>query len=104
VPFNGAGQFRFALVGPQGAILWTSGDVTLSVANGAYAAHLGDAAAGMPALAAATLHSSPAPALRVWFKEASQGWQQVGEDVSIGGAGPAAEGGITGAQANAILA
>jgi protein-disulfide isomerase len=103
-PFHGAGQFRFAIVGGDGTVLWSTKDVDLLVRNGVYTARLGDAAAGMAPLPAGSL--SGAPLLRVWFNDRKRGWQQAGGDVPLAGAAAkvAEESSMTGAQAAAILA
>ena len=92
VPFSGAGHFAFIIQDANGAILWTSGDipfegrtnlppgtVNLPVKDGGYSIRLGDPAAAMPALDAASLLRASGPKLQVWFNEGRRGWQLAGD-------------------------
>jgi len=98
-PVDGPAQMQFAIVNEQGAAIWKSGLVTLSVSNGVYNVALGDTAAGMPVISSDLLKAGAR--LRISYQDKGGHWQQVGDDVSLAGA---ANTNISGAQADAILA
>jgi hypothetical protein len=95
--FNGAGQFKFALVrGPGPTLLWkndgSAGNtepaaaVSLSVANGLVMTTLGDTALANMTAIPATVFEQPDVRLRVWFNGGA-GFQQLTPDqriVSVG--------------------
>ena len=125
--FSGDGFFVFGLHDTDGVILWASGDFPfagstnqpraawrLAVRDGVYRVRLGDTAAGMPALNTTALRSARDPFLRVWFNDGKRGWQTAGDTPvkpalatitanNPAAAAPAANAGISGAQADAIL-
>lgn len=98
-PFNGDGQFKFAIVNPDcvsdppGAAcntLWsndntsTTGDeplnaVTLPVTDGAFSVKLGDSSLGMEEIPAGVF-DDPETYLRVWFDDGVNGPQQLSPD------------------------
>jgi hypothetical protein len=87
VPFDGSGQFKFALVDATGSIThWTndgtlSGQplthVTIPVTRGLYSVLLGDAP--MTPLAA-TVFNNADVRLRVWFNDGTKGFQLITPD------------------------
>jgi len=98
-PFNGAGQFRFALVDAAGKVVWTSGPVskeagipqaavTLAVTNGIYVVALGDQRLGMQPVAPALAARAGTLKLRIWFDDGTHGIGQVGPDQPLAGAQP----------------
>jgi protein-disulfide isomerase len=116
--FSGDGFFFFSLHDTQGTILWASGDFPvagstkqpraawrLPVRDGVYSVRLGDTTNGMPALNTAALRSAHEPFLRVWFNDGKRGWQPTGDTPlnPAPGTQPSIQGGISSAQANAIL-
>lgn len=102
-PFDGVGQFKFALVNGTGDTAYWSNDlslagelipadipvapVSLSVANGLYAVLLGDSSlANMRALPTGVFANEDVR-LRVWFNDGSNGFQLLSPDRRIGAAG-----------------
>ena len=101
--FDGAGQFKFALVNGVGDTAYWSNDlslageltpaeepvaaVSLSVSNGLYAVLLGDASvANMSALPTGVFANQDVR-LRVWFNDGSNGFQLLSPDRRIGAVG-----------------
>jgi hypothetical protein len=82
VPFAGTGRFRFALVGEQGATLWSSGDISLTLSDGVYAVRLGESAQAPP-IDSAVLRGTPPPKLRIWFHREGKGWALASADVPL---------------------
>jgi hypothetical protein len=82
VPFAGTGRFKFALVGGQGAALWSSGDISLTVSDGVYAVRLGESVQAPP-IDSAVLRGTPPPKLRIWFHRDGKGWVVAGADVPL---------------------
>ena len=93
--FNGAGQFKFALINSGGSQTYWSNDgtsqagseptaaVTVTVAGGNYALHLGNSDLGnMSALPADVFTNDPVY-LRVWFSDGANGFEQLGIDQQI---------------------
>lgn len=96
VRYNGAGQFRFAIVdGATGLNLWTNDGtevgtsnaptaaVALAVTDGVYSAALGKAGL-MTAIPPAIFANNSNTALRVWFSDGSHGVQQLSPDHPLG--------------------
>ncbi|WP_052573148.1 hypothetical protein [Haloferula sp. BvORR071] len=92
LPFDGTGQFKFALVdGGSGISYWSNdgsssagsqpaGIISLPVTRGLYSVQLGDASvAGMTALPADVFTHSDVR-LRVWFNDGSRGFQMITPD------------------------
>ena len=99
VNFDGAGQFKFALVSHDGATTHWSNDgtstggsepadaVALPVAHGLYAVLLGDPAlAHMTEVPPAALASGDSW-LRVWFNDGTNGFQQLKPDQRLAAVG-----------------
>lgn len=115
--FTGNGFFVFSIHDTDGAILWASGDFPiegttdlpkaawrLAVKDGIYQIHLGDTAAGMPALDVGRLRAAANPFLRVWFTDGVKGWQSAGDSpIKSAIAGQASAATISGSQADQIL-
>ena len=93
--FNGAGQFKFALINSGGSQTYWSNDgtsqagseptaaVSVTVAGGNYALHLGNSELGnMSALPADVFANDPVY-LRVWFSDGANGFEQLGIDQQI---------------------
>jgi hypothetical protein len=93
--FSGLGQFKFALVNPDGTeeywrnardVAPTDGEpdqaLALEVERGLFAVLLGDPGQMIPLDAAALNH--PGLRLRVWFSDGLQGFQQLAPDVPVG--------------------
>lgn len=94
VPFNGSGQFKFALVNGDGTqTYWQSAldtapadgqpdtAVSLGVSKGLYSVGLGDAAVMLALDASALAH--PAVRLRVWFNDGIHGFQLMAPDQAL---------------------
>jgi protein-disulfide isomerase len=99
---EGIGRFKFALVSAQGATLWASSEMPLSVSNGAYAVRLGDSAQAPPIPEAALQGKAPSR-LRIWFQREAQRWAIAGPDVPLTDERPPPAN-LDGNQAAAILA
>ncbi len=96
--FNGAGQFKFALVTGAGATLWSNDGtssagseptkaVSLTVANGLYSLLLGDATlTNMTAIPPSVFTNSDVR-LRVWFNDGTNGSQVLSPDQRIAAVG-----------------
>ncbi len=96
VPFNGPGQFKFAIVNNAGTTAyWSndgtglsaapfepSGSVSLSVSNGVFSVLLGDTTLGMTSLPDSVFASSDR-ALRVWFDDGAHGFQMLSPDAPL---------------------
>ena len=82
IPFAGTGRFKFTLVGEQGAALWSSGDISLTVSDGDYAVRLGESAQAPP-IDSAILRAMPPPKLRIWFYRDGKGWAVASVDVPL---------------------
>ncbi len=98
LPFQGVGQFKFALVGSNGAtIYWLSSPdggggvpslpITNAVVRGLYSVALGDTnlrnMAALPVSVFSNRVASPSPApllLRTWFNDGTSGFQQLSPD------------------------
>lgn len=93
--FEGAGQFKFALINTTGSTTYWSNDntstagseptaaVSLTVVKGLYAVLLGDA--GMTALPT-TVFENADVRLRVWFNDGTLGFQQITPDQRLASA------------------
>lgn len=103
VPFDGTGQFKFALVNGAGDTAYWSNDlslvgelipaeipgtaVSLDVVNGLYSVVLGDSAlANMSALPTGVF-ASPDVHLRVWFNDGANGFQLLSPDRRVAAVG-----------------
>lgn len=87
VPFDGTARFKFALIGENGAAVWSSNDISLTVSGGVYAVRLGESAQAPP-IGAAVLRGTPPPKLRIWFHRGGRGWAVAGVDVPLTGSQP----------------
>ena len=81
VPFAGTGRFKFAIIGGQGATLWSSSEISLTVSDGVYAVRLGESAQAPPISAA--ILGTPPPKLRIWFFREGKGWALAAADVPL---------------------
>jgi protein-disulfide isomerase len=81
-PFNGISHFKFALIGEQGAAVWSSQEIALQVNDGIYAVRLGDSAQAPP-INAAVLDQGSAIKLRIWLDRNEKGWVKVGDDIPV---------------------
>ena len=92
VPFNGSGNFKFAIVSRDGTITYWSNDgssvggsepaaaVTLTVSNGFFDVNLGNTAfTNMLAIPVGTFDSDQT-SLRVWFNDGTNGFQKFEPD------------------------
>jgi hypothetical protein len=92
IPFNGNGQFKFAIVGQNGAATYWSNDgtsvsgseptgaVTIAVSNGLYGLELGNPDhANMQPIPPAVF-DAPLTLLRVWFSDGVNGFQLLSPD------------------------
>ena len=95
VPFTGMGQFKFAMVSTNGSTTYWSNDgtssggsepvacVTNTVTRGLYAVLLGDTTvANMTTISPSVFNNSDV-ALRVWFNDGTNGFQQLTPDQRI---------------------
>ena len=116
VNFDGAGQFRFALVDDTGATTFWSNDgtsaagsqptaaVSLAVSKGLYSVLLGDLALINMTAIPASVFTNPDVRLRVWFDDGVNGSQLLAPDQRIAAVGYAmiaadvADGAITAAK------
>src|SRR5438105_3839568 len=90
--FNGAGQFKFALVNSTGATTFWSNDgsssagsqptnaVALTVALGLYSVQLGDVTLTNMTAVPASVFNNNDVRLRVWFDDGTHGFQQLTPD------------------------
>ena len=89
--FDGTGQFSFALVNPDGSLIyWSNGvnAVSLTVTKGLYSVLLGDTTvpnmtSGIPS----TVFTNTDVRLRVWFDDGAHGSQQLSPDQRIAAVG-----------------
>ena len=102
VPYHGAGQFRFAIVGSEGAVTWSTGNVDLLVRDGVYSVRLGDPAADMSPLPGELLRNNSS--LRIWVRDRAGAWAQAGGDIPLKAATNAPAETLSPSQATAILA
>lgn len=99
-PFNGSGQFKFALVDATGATTYWSNDntstagsepgaaVSLTVTNGLYSVVLGDTTiTNMTNAIPATVFANTVVKLRVWFNDGTNGSKQLAPDQQIAAVG-----------------
>ena len=100
-PYHGAGQFRFAIIGSEGSVTWSTGDVDLLVREGVYSVRLGDPASGMPSLSSQSLRGKCS--LRIWVRHRAGTWAQVASDVPLQAAAAAPAETLTAAQATAMF-
>ena len=114
--FEGAGQFKFALVNADGTTTYWSNDgtstagseptdaVSLTVTKGLYSVLLGDTALAHMTAIPATVFTNPDVRLRVWFNDGTHGFQHLAPDQRIAAvgyammAGNVPDGTITGAK------
>jgi len=97
-PYNGMGQFRFAIVNNAATLAYWSNDgtglanppftptasVTLSVSNGLFNVRLGDTTlAGMTRPITQGIFLAPERSLRVWFNDGVNGFQRLTPDVVL---------------------
>ena len=107
VNFEGAGQFKFALVNSDGTVTFWSNDgtsvdgsepaaaVTLTVARGLYSLLLGDTALGNMTAIPASVFTNPDVRLRVWFDDGTNGSQLLSPDQRLAPATYLADGTVT---------
>jgi hypothetical protein len=91
-PFDGAGQFKFALVNATGTATFWSNDgtsisgsqpataVSLPVSKGLYAVLLGDSTLPNMTVIPISVFSNSDLRLRVWFNDGASGFQQLSPD------------------------
>lgn len=115
VPYNGVGQFKFAIVDTTGTLtLWsndgtsigggeTTSSVSLNVADGLFSVRLGDTSyGGMTQPLTPSVFDQPARWLRIWFSDGTHGFQRLGPDQQLSSvpyammAATVADGAITG--------
>jgi len=99
VPFNGSGQFKFALVNGDGSVTHWSNDgtgangaeptaaATISVAQGTYSVLLGDTTLANMTAVPATVFANSDVRLRVWFNDGTHGFQRLTPDQRIAAVG-----------------
>ncbi|MDZ4289946.1 MAG: hypothetical protein U0984_18415, partial [Prosthecobacter sp.] len=90
--FDGAGQFKFALVNADGTTTYWSNDgtstagsqptaaVTLTVTKGLYSVLLGDATLSNMTIVPTSVFTNPDVRLRVWFNDGANGSQLLSPD------------------------
>ena len=116
VNFDGAGQFKFALVNSNGSLTFWSNDgtgaggsppvgaVSLPVSKGLYSVQLGNTALPNMTALPATLFTNSDLRLRVWFNDSATGFQQFTPDQQLAAvgyammAGNVPDGTVTGAK------
>jgi protein-disulfide isomerase len=81
--FDGVGRFRFAVVGEQGRILWSSSELKVQVSKGEYSVRLGDSAQAPSVDGELLRQSVQPPRLRIWFAREGEAWVRVGADVVL---------------------
>ena len=98
IPFNGSGQFKFALVNGSGSPYWlnsvdtTPADnvpdaaVTLTVSRGVYSVLLGDSTVPNMAAVPSSVFDNSDVRLRVWFNDGVTGFQQLTPDQRLAAA------------------
>jgi len=100
-PFNGSGQFRFALVDADAKTVWTNATaakeggipqsaVTLPVTNGIYVVALGDQRLGMQPIDPALVEQAGDLKLRIWFDDGKHGVGRIEPDQPLSLIQPAA--------------
>jgi len=94
-PFDGTGQFKFAIVSASGNLTYWSNDgtslggnppaayVDLTVTEGVFSAMIGDPTLGMEVINSAIFNNPGPLKLRVWFSDGSHGFQQLVPDHRI---------------------
>lgn len=83
-PLNGVAQFRFAVLGDMGEVLFSTREMSLTASNGFYEAQVGGGPSGKKGvLHTASLARQAAPRLRIWFNDETGAWVQLGEDVML---------------------
>jgi N-acetylneuraminic acid mutarotase len=99
VNFDGAGQFKFALVNTTGSTTYWSNDgtstagsqptaaVTLTVTKGLYSVLLGDATLANMTIVPATVFTHGDVHLRIWFNDGTHGFEQLAPDKRIAAVG-----------------
>jgi len=99
IPFQGPGQFKFALVNPGGTTTYWSNDgsssvgdeptasVVLTVSQGLYTVLLGDETLENMTVVPPTVFTHPDVALRVWFNDGVHGSQLLTPDQRIAAVG-----------------
>lgn len=99
VNFDGAGQFKFALVNAAGTTTYWSNDgsstagsepgtaVSITVSKGLYSVLLGDATLTHMTIVPATVFAHGDVHLRVWFNDGVNGFQQLAPDRRIAAVG-----------------
>ncbi|MFC1601358.1 hypothetical protein ACFL34_03360 [Candidatus Sumerlaeota bacterium] len=96
MPFNGSGQFKFAIVDTTGTLtFWSNNDtstsgseptshVLLNVSKGIYSVRLGDTSyAGMTHSITSSVFNQPDRWLRIWFNDTTHGFQKLGPDQKL---------------------
>lgn len=95
VPFEGNGQFRFAILDGTGQSVWSqdgssvagsepTGAVELPVRRGVFSLDLGDSTIPGMAVLSTDIFDSDTLFLRVWFNDGVNGFLQLGPDRRIG--------------------
>src|SRR2546430_13216841 len=99
VNFNGAGEFKFALVNGDGSSSFWSNDgssangnepsnaVPITVSQGLYAVLLGDATLTNMTPISAAIFTNNDVRLRIWFNDGTNGFQQLSPDQRIAAVG-----------------
>lgn len=94
-PFNGGGQFKFAIVSTSGTeTLWSNdgtssngaepgSSLVLPVQDGIFNVIVGDTTAGMEPISPTIFASKTPVKLRVWFNDGSRGFQQLNPDQTL---------------------
>ena len=107
VNFDGAGQFKFALVNSAGTTTFWSNDgtsvggsqpnaaITQPVAKGLYSILLGDTSVANMALLPASVFANPDVRLRIWFNNGALGFQQLAPDQRLAPQPYLADGAVT---------
>ena len=110
VSFDGAGQFKFALVNTNGTVTYWSNDgtsvagsapaagVTLTVTKGIYSLLLGDTAMANMAAIPTGVWSNADVRLRIWFSDGINGFQQLAPDQRLAPNGYLPDGAVTSAK------
>ena len=107
VNFNGAGQFKFALVNPAGSTTYWSNDgtstggsqpvnpVPLTVSSGLYSTLLGDTSLPNMTAIPTGVFGNPDVRLRVWFNDGTNGFQLLSPDQRLAPTSYLADGAVT---------
>jgi hypothetical protein len=94
-PFDGTGQFKFAIVNTSGSVsMWSNdgtssdgqeptGFISLPVNDGVFNVTIGDTTLGMDEINGSIFYSQTPLKLRIWFNDGTHGFQQLNPDHNL---------------------